>query len=283
MAKSATSSPRVIGMIAPAKPGVGDGEALDGGEHADCGRDHAVADQEPRAKHQRPKQHADTAVLAIMQQAVEREYAALAVVLRLQHEEGVFDRDDEGQRPDHERNGADRVLGRAGRRNAENLVHGVKGRSADVAIDDPERAQRKRPDAGVWSMVRRLARWRVRGRGVGSGVIERTLSCSRARKSGHGGILRRRVGPINLTRPLALRGTGIPPLLAIFPRTGRDSRPAKAGVDEEGTQGADDETAFAARQCLCCWARRLAPRKRPPVRRTPRRRAIRSGTKINSR
>ena len=71
-----------------------------------------------------------------MQQAVERKYAALAVVLRLQHEEGVFDRDDEGQRPDHERNGADCVLWRAGRRNAENLVHGVKGRSADVAMDD---------------------------------------------------------------------------------------------------------------------------------------------------
>ena len=125
----------------------GDSEALDGGEHADCGRDHAVADQEPRAKHQRPKQHADTAVLAIMQQAVERKYAALAVVLRPQHEEGVFDRDDEGQGPDHERDGADCVLGRAGRRNAENLVHGIKGRSADVAMDDPERAQRKRPDA----------------------------------------------------------------------------------------------------------------------------------------
>ena len=74
----------------------GHAEAFDSGEHADRRRDHAVADQEARAQHQRPKKHAGAAVLTIMQEAIEREHAALAVVLRLQHEEGVFDRDDEG-------------------------------------------------------------------------------------------------------------------------------------------------------------------------------------------
>ena len=57
-------------------------QSLDGGEHADRRRDDAVAEQQARAQHQRPQQHAQVAVAAVVQQAVEREDAALAVVLR---------------------------------------------------------------------------------------------------------------------------------------------------------------------------------------------------------
>ena len=53
----------------------------------------------------------DAAIRAVVQEAVEREHAALAVVLRAQHEERIFDRDDDGQRPDAERGRAQRVLG----------------------------------------------------------------------------------------------------------------------------------------------------------------------------
>ncbi len=131
----------------------GDPEALDRREHADRRRDHAVADQEARARHQRPEQHPRAAVGAVVQKAVEREHAALAVVLRAQDQDGVFDRDDERQRPDDERNGAERVLGRMRRRDAKNLVHRVEGRSADVAVDDAERAERQRPDAAVRRVI----------------------------------------------------------------------------------------------------------------------------------
>ena len=91
----------------------GDGEAFHSGEHADRRRDHAVADQEAGARHQGPQEHARAAVRPVVQEAVEREYAALAVVLRPQHQERVFDRDDQGQRPDDERDGAERVFGGA--------------------------------------------------------------------------------------------------------------------------------------------------------------------------
>ena len=89
-----------------------DAETFDRREHADRRRDHAVADQEARAGDQRPEQHAHPAVGPVVQEAVEREHAALAVVLRPEDEEGVFDRDDDRQRPDDERNRAERILGR---------------------------------------------------------------------------------------------------------------------------------------------------------------------------
>ncbi len=81
MAKSAMRSPSVIGTAAPAQPRNRDAEALDRRKHADRRRDHAVADEKPGARHQRPEQHAHAAVSAVVQEAVEREHSALAVVL----------------------------------------------------------------------------------------------------------------------------------------------------------------------------------------------------------
>ena len=48
----------------------------------------------------------------ILQQAVEREHAALAVVLGAQHQQRVFDRDDERDRPYGERDRAEHIVGR---------------------------------------------------------------------------------------------------------------------------------------------------------------------------
>ena len=124
-------------------------EPLDRRKHADRRRDHAVADEKPGAGDQRPEQRPHTAVGALVQQAIEREHTALAVVLRAQNQDGVFDRDDQRQRPDDERNCAERVLGRMRRGDAKNLVHRIEGRSADVAIDDAERAKRQRRDAAA--------------------------------------------------------------------------------------------------------------------------------------
>jgi hypothetical protein len=62
-----------------------------------------------------------------VQKAVEREQAAFAVVLRAQDKDRVFDRDDDGDRPDHERNAAEDLLGRrCGGPAKEQLIHGVQ-------------------------------------------------------------------------------------------------------------------------------------------------------------
>ena len=89
-------------------------QTFDRRQHADGRGDHAVAEQQPGAQHQRPQQSPGPAPLAVVQQAVKREHAALAVILGAQHEDGVFDGDDQGHGPDHQRDAAQDVLGRAG-------------------------------------------------------------------------------------------------------------------------------------------------------------------------
>ena len=78
--------------------------------------------------------------------AIERERAALAVVVGPQDEQHVLDRHDEDQRPQDERHdpehhlAGDRAARRSGR---EGLLQGVKRARADVAVDDAERAKRQ--------------------------------------------------------------------------------------------------------------------------------------------
>ncbi len=111
-------------------------------QHADRWRYDAVAEQQARAEHQRPQQQRCAAPSLFMQQAVEREDAALAIILRAQYEKGVFDGDDDGDRPDHQRYAAKDV----GRRlrcagpPEKQLVHRIKRRRADIAVNDTERA-----------------------------------------------------------------------------------------------------------------------------------------------
>jgi hypothetical protein len=101
-----------------------------------------------------------------MQQAVERKQTALSVVLGAQHQQRIFDGDNDGDRPDHERHAAEHV-GRRQRRGAaaqEQLVHGVERRCTDIAIDDAERPYRQsretsaRRVGGVIEVPRRYRR-----------------------------------------------------------------------------------------------------------------------------
>ena len=64
-----------------------DFEPLDRRQHADRRRDHAVAEQQTGAEHQRPQHQPGAVVLVFVQQAVEREHAAFAVVFGAQHQE----------------------------------------------------------------------------------------------------------------------------------------------------------------------------------------------------
>ena len=121
----------------------GDMEPLDRRKNADRRGDHAVAQQQAGAKHQRQQHQPRRPAGAVVQQAVKREYATLALVLRAQHQSRIFDRHDEGDRPDHQRNAAKDMFRRARNAVAEKLVHGVKRRRADVAVNHPDRRQRQ--------------------------------------------------------------------------------------------------------------------------------------------
>ena len=153
-AKRATRSPSVIGMTAPEKLGRRP-RGPRRPENADRRGDHAVADQEPCAGDQRPKEHAGATIRPVMQQPVERKDAPLAVVLRAQNEKGILDRDDKSQRPYGERGGAQRVFGRA-RGDAKDLIHRVERRSADRAKDNAERAERQRGDSAARRVIMRV-------------------------------------------------------------------------------------------------------------------------------
>ena len=97
-------------------------EALDGAEHRDRRGDQAVAVEQRRAEH--AERDEDDAVRRAadgrqsaargMHQRGEGEDAALAVVVGAHHERQVLDRDDDDQRPEHDRR--DAVGARRGRR-----------------------------------------------------------------------------------------------------------------------------------------------------------------------
>ena len=151
--------------------GRGDVETFDRREHADRRRDHAVAEQKPGAEHQRPQENPRALVLVLVQQAVEREDAALAFVLGVEDEDRVLDRDDQRDRPDRQGNRADDVAGRRRDRGrpGKDLVDCVERRGADVAVDDAERADRQGGEPAARRMGRALLDRRRCGRdGVGS-------------------------------------------------------------------------------------------------------------------
>ena len=61
------------------------------------------------------------------------------------HEDAVFDRDGDDQRPDHQREQAQRVLGgRMAAHRADDGLVGVERAGAEIAVDDAERRQRAR-------------------------------------------------------------------------------------------------------------------------------------------
>ena len=99
----------------------------------------------------------------------EREDPALAAVVGAHDEREVLERDDEGQRPEHEREHAEDVLvrGRHAVRPGEALLQRVERARPDVAVDDAERPQGQSPPAPCrW--VARGARRRVPRRRAGA-------------------------------------------------------------------------------------------------------------------
>ena len=87
---------------------------------------------------------AGPAAEAAAHQGDERQDPALALVVGAQHEGDIFDRDDDRQRPEDQRQHAEHLLGRGRRaagRGMQRLAQRIDRAGADVAIDDAERAE----------------------------------------------------------------------------------------------------------------------------------------------
>ena len=129
-------------------------EPLDRGEHRDRRRDHRVAEEHRGTEDAEPDQPPAQPPLAFGpagDQRSEREDAALAVVVRTHDQHHVLERDDDDQRPEHERQQAVDVglVERHAVRAAEDLAHRVQRRGADVAVDDADRADHQRQHAAL--------------------------------------------------------------------------------------------------------------------------------------
>jgi hypothetical protein len=98
----------------------------------------------------------------------ERQRAAFALVVGHQQDGDVFDRDDEDQGPQNQRQNAEDDVPRqraSPRRRSRRLLERVEGAGTNIAVDDPDGAERKGPEARL-----RVSFWKRgdgRGRGIG--------------------------------------------------------------------------------------------------------------------
>ena len=155
----------------------GDLQALDRRQDGDGGGDHAVAVEQRRADDAEEYQGRGLGPGALDERG-EGHDAALAFVARAHDEGHVLDRDDQRERPEHERDDAvDVAFGGAHRAvvDGEDGLQRVQRAGPDVAEHDPEGGEGERrglaaPPAVVGA--RRLGGlvWDVRGRGDVDGV-----------------------------------------------------------------------------------------------------------------
>ena len=136
-------------------------QALDGRGHRDGGREDAVGEQRRATDHGGD----DEPAAAPLDEAVEREDAALVVVVRLHGHEHVLHRGDEGEGPDDEGEGSEHhVLGHGGESSVagDDRLEGIHGARADVSVHDAqgdEDHSRGERYAGVLDLARGLC-WR---------------------------------------------------------------------------------------------------------------------------
>jgi hypothetical protein len=130
----------------------GDGEPLDGAEHRDRRRDHAVAVQQRRAD-DRQERHAGDPSFArrmraepIRNNCQQGEDAPLAMVVGAHDEAQILDGHHHDQRPQHERQNSVQVggAGLCAPRGEQTFLQGVQRTCADVAKHDSQGAQHQR-------------------------------------------------------------------------------------------------------------------------------------------
>ena len=130
-----------------------DRQALDRRQHRDRRRDHAVAEEQrgrQHAEHHQPVGPAPAAGAALDQRE-QRQAAALALIVRAQDQQDIFERDDHDQRPEDQAEHAEDVQRIDGQRVMadEDFLHRVERARADIAIDDADRAHRERDQPGL--------------------------------------------------------------------------------------------------------------------------------------
>ena len=88
-----------------------------------------------------------------LRQRHQRQRAALALVVGAQQDDDVFERDDDDQRPQDQRQHAEhaprgrRAVGAD--RSDHRFAQGVERAGADVAVDDADAAERQQPEVAV--------------------------------------------------------------------------------------------------------------------------------------
>jgi hypothetical protein len=126
-----------------------DVESLHRRQHRDRRRDDAVAVEQRRADDAQQSEHratGDEVPRRTLDERRQRHDAALAVVVGAHDERDVLDRDDQGNRPEHERHHAIDVRTRGTDHAAVQGEHGldrVERAGADVAEDDAEGGKRQ--------------------------------------------------------------------------------------------------------------------------------------------
>ena len=150
-------------------------QSFDGGQHGDRGRDDRVAAEQARARDAQHEDERRAAPNRLLRHRHQRQRAAFAAVVRAHDEQHVFDRDDEEQRPQKERDDADDLarFRAAGLGVGHRRLHRIKGACADVAVDHAGRAEDHRPEArGMDGRMERPCRVLGRGgRRAGCGLV----------------------------------------------------------------------------------------------------------------
>jgi hypothetical protein len=156
-----------------------DVQSFDCGDHRDRGRDHPVAEEQAGAEDPERHEHRCPRDLLALDQGGQRHDPAVATVVGAHDEARVLDRHDDHQRPEDQRDdpvdAGDRRARRIRVRGEDHLL-GVQRARANVAVHDPERAQREHEMAGVRDDVAFLVGRRAQrvGRSVGLGERGRT-------------------------------------------------------------------------------------------------------------
>ena len=112
-----------------------EGQALDGRQHGDGGRDDRVAIEQGRAGHPEEDDHDNIMAHGALREGHQRQRAALAVVVGAEDEQHVLDRHDDDQRPQDERHDAEDHLAREGascRGGGEGLLQGIERASSSA-------------------------------------------------------------------------------------------------------------------------------------------------------
>src|SRR5207253_6009925 len=116
-------------------------QPFDGTEHGDGGRDHSVAVQQSGSEKTEADEH--RAAATGPDQRHQGQDSALAAIVGAHHQHEVFDRDDDDERPEDQREDAQDVLRRwdHGVMSAEAFAQGVERAGADVAVHHAEGAE----------------------------------------------------------------------------------------------------------------------------------------------